>query len=295
MWGYQAIISNGSGQRLLLGLQRWLDQHLFNIVVIILAGYLLRNFGAHLINRIIHRTVRHDLFPSETDRRKRLKTLDSLVYTTTHLAVWMIMIVMIVNELGINTTPLLASAGVIGIALGIGAQNLIKDFVSGIFIITENQYRVGDVVDLAGKGGMVEAITMRTTILRDLDGFVHHIPNGTINISTNMTVGFSNINEDIVVGFDTDIDQLEHIINHVGKQLAARVDLKGKILETPQFVRLDSFTAGGIVVKILGKTVESEQWLVKGELYRLLAKALAAGGINFTPTTTVSLHNSKQR
>ncbi len=141
--------------------------------------------------------------------------MDGLIHAITRFAVYVVAAIMIISELGVNTAPLLASAGIFGIALGFGAQSLIKDLVSGIFIITENQYRVGDVIELGNVSGIVEAITIRTTVLRDQSGNQHHVPNGSIVRTTNKTMGFGGIDENIVVGADTDIQKLVEIINRL--------------------------------------------------------------------------------
>ena len=157
--------------------------------------------------------------------------------------------------------------------MGFGAQSLIKDFVSGIFIIIENQYRVGDVVAIGGVDGVVQDVTIRTTVLRDLDGNVHHVPNGNITVTTNKTIGYSGINEEIIVDASTDLALLEHVINHVGEQLAAMPDLQIYIKETPQFRQVIGLNANGMVVKIVGQATAGDSWRVKGELYRLLKHA----------------------
>ncbi|MDB5163590.1 MAG: Potassium efflux system KefA protein / Small-conductance mechanosensitive channel [Candidatus Saccharibacteria bacterium] len=256
-------------------LSDWADKHLFNVIVIVLGAYVLRTFGSTVINGLIRQTIRGDMFPTELDRKKRIKTLSSLVNATVRVVVWLVATIMIVGELGINTAPLLASAGVLGVALGFGAQSLIKDFVSGIFIITENQYRVGDIVQLGNVSGVVESITIRTTVLRDLDGYVHHVPNGTIQLTTNKTSGYTSLNEDLTVPVETDLVQLEHIINHVGQELAAKPELAHKIKQAPKLVSIKGYSNDGITVKIIGQTSPSNQYKVRSEFYRLLNKSLA--------------------
>ncbi len=258
----------------------WLDKHLINIFAILLGAWLFRRFGAGIVNRGLRHTIRADLYPTKSDRERRLRTLDSLVGAAMRIGVYIIAAIMLVGEINPSyTTALFASAGVIGVALGFGAQSLIKDFVSGVFIITENQYRVGDIVDLGTASGTVEDVTIRTTILRDLDGNVHHVPNGTIQVTTNKTIGFSRINEDIVVALDTDIDRLEHVINHVGEELSAKPEFKSQILEAPHLASFKGFVPNGMVVKILGKTSAADQWHVRSEMYKLLKKAFDKNNI----------------
>lgn len=272
---------------------RWFGDHFLNVIIILVLGYVSRVLLTKLVRNIIKQTVRHDLFPTEADRKKRQKTLDGLVGTVVKIFVWVVVIIMIVNELGVDTGPLIASAGVIGIVLGFGAQTLIKDFTSGMFIIAENQYRVGDVIEINDISGVVEDITIRTTVLRDLDGHLHHIPNGSIDVTTNMTMDYAQLHENITVGADTDIEQLEHVINHVGEQLDSKPELKKMIIEPPKFERITGFNHDGLVVKILGKTTPGDQWKVQGEFYKQLKKAFDKHGID-VPYPQLTVHNAKR-
>ncbi len=258
----------------------WSTTHLLNIIIIIVGAEILYQISFRAISKVVHKTAhRPDLFPTATDRKKRVKTLDSLIHATLRIIIIVLASIMIASELGINTAPLVASAGVIGVALGIGAQNFIRDLMSGFFIITENQYRVGDVISVGTTIatiqiiGEVEAINIRTTVIRDLDGGLHHISNGTIVVASNLTMNFAQINEDIVVAMNTDIDKLKHVIDHVGEELAASPDFKNAVLKAPHFERIQQFTDEGISVKVLGKTVAGDQWRVKGELYKRLKVA----------------------
>ncbi len=272
---------------LALGMERvgqlltdWLSLHAINIIVILVGAWLVRRFGAEIINRVLKKTIRGDLYPTAADREKRLKTLNSLVNASTRIAIYVIATILIIGEINPQyTTALFASAGLIGVALGFGAQSLIKDFMNGFFIILENQYRVGDVITIGEVSGTVEAITIRTTILRDLDGHVHHVPNGTIQVTTNKTTGFTRINENIVVAGSTDMDRLAHIINHVGEELAAKPEFSHKITEPPVFAHVVRFEGDSVVVKIIGKTVPDAHLEVKSELYRHLQKAFISNHI----------------
>lgn len=263
--GYQNILE-------LIG--NWLTDHGGAIVIILIASWLLHRFGAQLISRVFHHTIRPDLYPTKTDRDRRLKTIDSLVSAFVRVAVYIIAAIMIMSELGVNTGPLIASAGVLGIALGFGAQGLIKDFTSGIFIIFENQYRVGDIVELEKVTGTVEAITVRTTVIRDFGGNLHHISNGMITHSANKTIGFGGINEDILFPSDVDIDRLRKLINTLGKDMAIDPKLGSKIIEPPHFVRITAFEERGIMVKIYGTTTPNDSWQIRGEFYTRLLAAL---------------------
>lgn len=267
----------------------WAGTHLLQIIIIIIGAEILYRILAKATNQIVHKAAqRRDLFPTESDRKKRLKTLDSLINTSLRLFIFIIATTMIINELGINTGPLVASAGIIGVALGFGAQSLIRDFMSGFFIITENQYRVGDVIEIIATvaatkiSGTVEAITIRTTIVRNQDGRLHHVPNGSIMSAANLTMNYAGFNEEIIVDNKTDIDKLEHVINHVGEELIHDTKVGARIIQPPYFNRIDKMSSEGMVVKIFGKTIPGEQWQVRGAFYKKLQKELAKNNIKLS-------------
>lgn len=231
-------------------------------------------------------------FGNEADRKKRLATLEGLIDAILKIGTFAVAFLMIVNELGINTAPILASAGVVGIALGIGAQSLIRDFMSGFFIIAENQYRVGDVVEISTLVGnvkvvgTVQAITVRTTIVRDLDGMLHHVPNGSIVVASNKTFGLGRINEDIIVDPDTDLDQLEQVVKQVGEKMAAEAAYEKKIKKAPTVGQIVGYNDRGIIVKIIADTQPGSQWEVKSEFYKRLRPELKKSKIKvlFNPS-----------
>lgn len=253
----------------------WLNQHLVNILLIILLGWVIRKFGTTVIMRTIKLTIRSDLYPTENDRKKRLRTLQSLIGAILQVGSWTLVIMLIISELKPSyTTALFTSAGIIGVALGFGAQSLIKDFVTGIFIIIENQYRVGDIITLGQVTGKVEDVTIRTTVLRDLNGYLHHIPNGTITVTTNETMDFGRLNEDLKVTFDTDITKLEKIIHNVGQELAERPEFASKIHDPIKMTYVKHVGGDGVVVKILGKVSLGAQQQIQSEFLRALKEAL---------------------
>lgn len=258
----------------------WAETHGLNILIIVIGAWILRRLGAALFTGVLNRAVRSHPFATETDRKKRVDTLAGLISAVSKVVFWVVAVIMIVDELGINTAPLLASAGVVGIALGVGAQSLIKDFTNGLFIIVENQYRVGDFVQFDTVSGIVQAITIRTTILRDFDGNIHHVPNSSIVVATNMTFGVSGINQDITVSIDTDLEKLEKVINDVGTEITADDVWGKKIKKTPYFAQVVQFAERGIVIKILGETTPGSQWKVKTELLKRLRAAFIENGID---------------
>jgi moderate conductance mechanosensitive channel len=259
-------------------------------VLIILGAFVARRLIMFFIERVIRRTMRSHRFKTEREERLRADTLVDIMGAVTAVGVWIIAALLFLSEIGVQIAPLLAGAGVIGVALGFGAQSMVKDFLAGMFILGENQYRIGDVVQINGTtAGVVERFTLRQTVLRDLDGMLHHYPNGNIDFATNMTMEFANVNLDVGVGYSTDIDHAEKVINQVGQQLADDEKWKNKIIVAPAFLRVDNFGESAIVLKITGKTIPMEQWAITGELRRRLKKAFDKEGIEI-PFRQVVVH-----
>jgi small conductance mechanosensitive channel len=168
---------------------------------------------------------------------------------------------------------------VIGLAIGFGAQYIIRDFFTGLFIILENQYRVGDVICIQDKCGMVENINLRMTVIRDAEGAVHHIPNGEIKIATNKTKGFARVNLVVGVAYDTDIEKVKKVVNQVGQDMAKDPEWKDRIIKAPEFIRVDNFGASSVDIKISGEVKPLEQWGVLGELRKRIKIAFDKEGI----------------
>ena len=253
----------------------WIGDRWWKIALIMIVSYGVGHLTGWLLTPLIRRTVgRLHTDASHDDVKKRQDTLISLLHTLTKVVIWTVAIFNILQLFGLDLAPLLAATGVLGVALGFGAQSIIKDFLSGLFIILENQYRVGDVVDLEGSAGTVEQITVRSTIVRDVDGSVHYIPNGNIMRVINKTMGFSNINLTIAVDPQTNVDRLAEIINNIGEQLATEEKWKTNIIEAPHFLTIGNFTDIALEIKITGKTLPSKQWGVTGELRKRLLGAL---------------------
>lgn len=269
----------------------WLNDHLIPIVLIIIGAWLAKHYGTHLVSRILRRTVRADLYPTKADRVKRIQTLDSITKAIISVGVIVVAVIMVLSELGINTAPLIASAGVLGIALGFGAQSLVKDFSSGLFIIADNQYRVGDVVKVNNVAGVVEAIALRTTVIRAFDGTQYHVPNGSIGVTANMTMGYGGFDENIVFSQDADIAKVTLVINRVGQEMADDPSIAKDIKEAPQVMWVVGFDANGITVKVVGKTTPGESWRLRGEFYRRLIIALRKSKLEI-PYTQVVVHPS---
>src|SRR5688572_24482431 len=233
--------------------QKWFADNWWTVALVVIGAYLTRRFGALIIEKLIRRTVhrREHGDISQEDIKKRQDTLIVLFSALLRVFVWSVAGFTILRMLfpTLDLTPILAGASVMGVALGFGAQTLIRDFLSGLFIILENQYRVGDVVQIGEANGTVEHISLHSTIVRDNDGSVHYIPNGSITHAINKTMGFAKINLTIQVASTTDIDKLAEDINKLGEKMAGEEKWKKRIIDPPHFLGIDSFTTNDIEVK----------------------------------------------
>jgi len=254
----------------------WVIAHGIKIFGILIIACLINKLGGKVIERAIRKGVR-DTTKDATEKRQN--TLIGVFGGALKIIVWLVAIMMVLPELGINVGPILAGAGILGVALGFGAQYMIRDFLAGLFIIIENQYREGDVVCLDETCGLVEDITLRKTILRDLDGIVHHVPNGEIKKASNLSKQFARVNLNIGISYKENLDKVIEVINKVGKELAEDPQWKNSILKPPQFLRVDDFGTSAIIIKILGETKPLKQWDVTGELRKRIKIAFDKEGI----------------
>jgi small conductance mechanosensitive channel len=249
------------------------------LVVIALAfaaNYAIRRLVPVLVERGLRR---HRATETDVEVQQRVETLVSVFQHTASVAIVVVAVLTILPEIGLNIAPLLAGIGIGGLALGLGAQSLVRDVVNGVFILLEDQYGKGDVVRIGGVSGLVESVNLRRTVLRDLDGSVHTIPNGQVGVATNMTDGWSRVNLDISVALNTDIELAMKVINQVGEQLAQDPEFGPLITEPPQALRVEQFGESSIVIKVLGVTLPIHQWTVAGELRKRLKQAFDEAGI----------------
>ncbi|MFQ6019388.1 MAG: mechanosensitive ion channel family protein, partial [Dehalococcoidia bacterium] len=210
---------------------------------------------------------------------KRVATLAGVFTGSGRFILATIALFTILPILGINIGPLLASVGIIGLALGFGAQSLVKDVISGLFILLEDQYSKGDVVTVGGISGLVEDVGLRRTVLRDLDGIVHYIPNGEIAVASNFTQEYSRVNLNVSVAYGEDLDHVIRVIDRVGEELAKDPYFEPMIISPPKALRVDNLGDSGIDIKIVGDTKPIKQWEVMGELRKRLKRAFDEEGI----------------
>lgn len=257
----------------------WVMNHGVKIVAIVLITYVIRRSAGLLIEKTIRRIILTENFLSKEAEKKREDTLIRIFSTSANVLLLILALLMVLQEAGIAIGPLLAAAGIAGLAFGFGGQYLIRDLISGLFIILENQYRIGDVVCFDKVCGAVEDISLRMTTLRDMDGTVHHVPHGEVKTVSNLSKTFARVNLNIGVAYHSDLEHVASTINNVGKNLAEDDVWKEDIIKAPQFLRVDDFADSAIIIKILGETKPLRQWDVTGELRRRIKVAFDKEGI----------------
>ncbi len=203
-----------------------------------------------------------------SEAKKRAHTLGNILRHAFLIIITFVAVLMILGELGIQLGPLLATAGIGALAIGFGAQGLVKDVISGFFIILENQYRIGDVIEVAGVSGLVESVSLRKTVLRDLQGKVHTIPNGEIKVVSNLSKEWSRSVLDLGISYRDDIDQVVDLLIQIGKEMESEEPYKSAILEPLQVLGVEKFDESQMVIRMMVKTAPLKQWEVGRELRR---------------------------
>ncbi|MGE0100053.1 MAG: mechanosensitive ion channel family protein [Hydrogenophaga sp.] len=249
---------------------------LTRIVVIILAAWLL----VIVLQRAV-RTLRERIANRMDDREavKRAQTLGRVFRYLVAVVVSLVAGMLVLAELGVSVAPILGAAGVVGLAVGFGAQSLVKDYFTGFFLLLENQIRQGDVIRIGDHAGSVEEVTLRYVQLRDYDGNVHYVPNGTISTVINMSRGFSNAVMDIGVAYRENVDEVMQVMRDVAAQMREQPDYLGKILADLEIAGVDSWGDSAVVIRCRFRTLPLEQWGVKREYLRRLKAAFDAKGI----------------
>ena len=217
-----------------------------------------------------------------TDSAEHAKRVDTIARVFRHVSAVIITLIagmLILSELGLSIAPILGAAGVIGVAVGFGAQSLVKDFFSGFFILLENQVRLGDVVEVGGKGGLVEEVTLRYVRLRDYDGNVHFVPNGIIDVVTNRTLDFAYAVVDAGVAYREDVDEGLRIMQEVAEQMRQDPLFGLKIREPVEVVGVERWDDSAVVLRVRFKVMPIEQWNVRREYLKRLKRAFDAAGI----------------
>ena len=272
----------------------WFRSSGIRVIVIIAIAVGVYLICRPIIRSVIKRLVSHRMAgEDEGEIRQRTDTLSSVLVKIVGVIILVVAVITILPEFGVNITSLIAAIGIGGLAIAFAAQNLIRDFISGFFILLEDQYGIGDVVSIAGIAGVVEDITLRRTILRDLDANVHSVPNGKVESSTNMTKKYSRVNLNVSVGYGENLKHVIDIINKICQEMVEEPQWKDDFITTPSVLRVDKLGDSGIDIKILGDTKPAKQWAIMGELRLRLKNAFDREGIEIPwPHTKVYFGNA---
>jgi moderate conductance mechanosensitive channel len=280
------------------------------IILVVLLAYVANRVVRRLIKRFIRGMTHKGLARLEALRSRapladtgqvdigratlRTETLGGVLRSMATFAIWTMAILSILGTVGVNLGPLIAGAGIAGVAIGFGAQNLVKDFLAGMFMLLEDQYGVGDIVDTGEASGTIEEITLRVTRLRDLWGTVWYVPNGEIRRVGNKSQQWARALLDLGVAYDTEIGKASSVIKRVADELAADPAWKDVVLEEPEVWGIQEFGPNEVVIRLVVKVVPLQQFKVERELRGRMKEAFDAEGIEIPfPQRTVWLHNAE--
>lgn len=259
----------------------WGDEIALTLAIVIAAViflWLFRRGARRWSKRVEQRYAesdRHD----DREQAQRLHTITEVTRLVVSLTVWVVVILTIMAVWGVPMAPLVTVGATLGVAVGFGAQDFIKDVIGGFFVLVEDQYSVGDVVSIGGVSGAVEAITLRTTVLRDLDGNVHHVPNGHVTVASNLTSGFSQIVVDVPVSYDTDLDRAMEVLLDEAMRMRASEDHGGSFLDDPAMLGVDELAGSSVVIRLLLTTTSEDRWVVKRAFLKSVKQRLDDEGI----------------
>ncbi len=302
----------------LAGLADWLIDRPLMILLILVASWILVRIARRGVDRLVKRIVitddrsnRRIMIPGldsvakldtaedrEREERVRLResaraaSISEVLRSTTTVLIWTIAAMLVLGELGVNLAPLIAGAGIAGVALGFGAQALVKDCISGLFMLLEDQYGIGDIVDLGEATGIVEEVALRTTVLRGVDGTVWHVPNGEVTRVGNKSQHWSTALIDVDVAYDADLGAVRELMQRTAEEVCAREDLADDILDAPQVLGVEALAADGITLRMTVTTAPGTQWTIQRRLREELKAAFDEAGIEIPfPQRTVWLRN----
>ena len=261
-------------------LEDWFRVHgpvvFWTVVIALVAVFVVRRMVPHAIRPAVTREMAGR--PAE-EAERRVETLTNVVVRTANAIIFSLAVITLLPELGINIGPLIAGVSITSIAIGFGAQSLVKDTLNGLFILVENQYATGDVVNIAGVTGTVEDVSLRRTLVRDVDGVIHHVPNGAIIVSANYTRDYSKVRVTVPVATTSDLSKVREIADRVGDELSADPAYRDMIVVAPKYLRVDNIDMMGVAVQVNGTVKPGKQWEVAGVLRGRLLEAFQQAGI----------------
>jgi small-conductance mechanosensitive channel len=274
-------------------LQRLVDQlvaagawiAVFQLLLVVVATFIALRFARITVNAALDRLFAREVAEGtaqdvpQLEVKRRRDTLEGLIYRAVRILILIIAFLMLLQVLQLDIGPAIAGLGIVGLALSLGAQHLVRDYVAGAFVLIENQYSKGDIVAIAGVTGMVEDVSLRRTTLRDFDGTVHYVPNGLIQTASNLTRTWAGINIDVPVPYGQDVAQVSAVVDAAARRLAEDPEWRGKVLETPKVARVERLAEQGIVVKVMGRVVPINRFAAAGALRGLILDEASRAGV----------------
>jgi small conductance mechanosensitive channel len=287
----ESLLTTDFWTKLLSSATDWAITELPGIIIMIIALIVVLRVAKFLVSRlkkVLIRRAEHDEKVDTSEAEKRINTLSGILLGAVRVVIYTVFIIMLLSKFAIDVGPLLASAGILGLAIGFGAQELVRDYISGFFMLLENQVRAGDVAIINGTGGLVEKIELRTITLRDFSGTVHIFQNGKISTLSNMTKDWSAMVFDIGVAYKENVDQVIEIMRQVGEELRNDEQFGPHIIEPIEVFGLDNFGDSALIIKARVKTKPIQQWTIGREYRRRLKIAFDVQNIEIPfPHTTV--------
>jgi small-conductance mechanosensitive channel len=256
----------------------------FQLFLVLVATFVALRFARITVNAALNRLfareqtegTAQDVPQLEVERRR--DTLEGLVYRGVRVLILIIAFLMALQVLRLDIGPAIAGLGIVGLALSLGAQHLVRDYVAGAFVLIENQYSKGDIVSIAGVTGAVEDVSLRRTTLRDFDGTVHYVPNGLIQTASNLTRTWAGIDLDLPITYEQDLNAVSAAVDAAAERLASDSEMGKAILERPRVVRIEQLAEQGITVKVVGRAAPAKRFEAAGALRRLIVEEAAARG-----------------
>lgn len=252
----------------------WFLANGMRIVFVAVGAYLLVKLISAAADRMIQRAVHPDFRSGADEERKRKETLVRIIVRTVEISLYLIAAMMVLSEFGINIGPLIAGAGIAGVAIGFGSQQLVKDIISGLFIVLENRYHVGDSVVINGISGIVEDLNLRVTRIRDVDGAMHYIQNGAIATCSNYSTEGGRIHFSLKVSSKANLEQVKEIVSRIGKEFISDDLTKTSVRQPPSVTRIESFDKDWITLRISGDVATAKQWEIMSDFKLRLKEAL---------------------
>jgi len=288
-----------TGNEVLTRIVDWLVGRPLEALVILLVAWVVERVARRMIRRAIFRVVMADrsaaaralervvpltgISVEEPRRESRATSISTVVSSTASVLIWVLAILLALGQLGLDLAPLIAGAGIAGVAIGFGAQNLVKDCISGLFMLIEDQYGIGDVVDLGVATGTVERVTLRTTVLRGQDGTVWHVPNGEVRRVGNRTKLWSVAVLDVVVAYDADLSRTREVVQRVAEEVVTDERFEGDVLAAPELLGVEAVSADGVVLRLLVRTTPGAQFRLQRALREAIKSALDHAGVDVLP------------